>query len=100
MLGKARSMSRKEAAGCRKEIGRKSDVALARRERRYFWEEACAGRNAFLALHSTDLPYVQWAEDEGPVETICKSNVESPELQDPVDYQGSHPGFRLRHCRY
>ena len=66
MLGEARSMSREEAAGRRKEIGRKSDVALASRERRHFWEEACAGKNASLALHSTDLPYVLWAKDEGP----------------------------------
>ena len=88
MLGEARSMSREEAAGRRKEIGRKSDVALARRERRHYWEEACAGRNIlFLVLHFTDLPDVQWAEDEVPGgDQVQDVDVESPELQDPVDH--------------
>ena len=42
--------------------------ALARREEKIHGnEEACAGRNIlFLALQFTNLPDVQWAEDEGP----------------------------------
>ena len=77
--------------------------ALARREEKIHGnEEACAGRNIlFLALQFTNLPDVQWAEDEGPGgDQVQDVDVESPELQDPVDHQGSHPGFRLRHCRY
>ena len=100
VLGNPSSMSRRTLSSSAVEtVVQVGKFALARREERIHGiEEACAGRNVFLALHSTDLPNVQWAEDEGHLaETIYKSNVESPELQDPVDQRGSHPGSRLRH---